>query len=479
MLKNTSLLISFVFALSFLGAVQAAENTWTDASGDHLWSTGQNWSSLAPPTSAENAKIKILPGPTIVNEGAVAKGVWLATSSSTGALTVDGGTLTAADTVVLGYNPESNGTLNVISGSVTMNYSINVGREGVGTLNIAGGTVTVAASLGIANRATATGHVNLDGGVLAANDIRMREVAGAVGTMNIKAGTLIIQGDKFSKIQGYIDSGWITAYDNQGTLQLDYDVTNEGKTTLTAVHSLNPNPGDGARSIFGEKELSWTLPDPCVPGTPVRVDVYFTDQLHLLKEFTDPAAIQVVSNQNVTSAVVQTQIKTWYYWAVDTYVGSDEDPIFGPIFSFYADNLPPHVDAGDDIETWLDNGLKVVQLDGVVQDEGGPEPVTFVWTMIAEPNELNPAQISDPLVENPTVTLKELGTYTLQLEAIDGEFTTTDTKQIVLYADACDHAKNQEGFELIPGDINEDCIVNEADLTILEEHWLQWNYSTE
>ena len=99
--------------------------------------------------------------------------------------------------------------------------------------------------------------------------------------------------------------------------------------------------------------------------------------------------------------------------------------------------------------------------------------------MVAEPNELNPAQISDPLAANPTVTIKEVGSYTLQLEAGDGEFTAADTVQIVLYAGPCEHAKNQEGFELIPGDVNEDCIVNELDLVILVEHWLQENYSTE
>jgi hypothetical protein len=97
----------------------------------------------------------------------------------------------------------------------------------------------------------------------------------------------------------------------------------------------------------------------------------------------------------------------------------------------------------------------------------------------AEPNELNPTRISDPLAANPTVTAIEPGTYTLQLEAGDGEYTTADTLHIVVYADACEHAKNQDGFALIPGDINEDCIVNELDLTILEEHWLEWNYSAE
>jgi hypothetical protein len=93
---------------------------------------------------------------------------------------------------------------------------------------------------------------------------------------------------------------------------------NEGQTTLTALHNFNPTPADGGSIAAGEVELSWTLPDPCVPGQPVLVDVYFTDNLQLLQQFTDPAAIQVVSKQNVTSVVVQTQPKTWYYWAVDT-----------------------------------------------------------------------------------------------------------------------------------------------------------------
>jgi hypothetical protein len=143
-------------------------------------------------------------------------------------------------------------------------------------------------------------------------------------------------------------------------------------------------------------------------------------------------------------------------------------------------NMAPVVNVGDDVATWLAGGPRVVQLDGIVSDEDGrPGPTTLAWTVIAEPNELNPAQISDALVTNPTVTLIEPGTYTLQLEADDGEYTTAGIMQIVLYADACEHARNQEGFVLIPGDINQDCIVNELDLTILEEHWLQWNYSTE
>jgi len=474
-------LISFVLVLSLVGDVQATNYYWTDVSPDHLWSRATNWDRGTLPTSADNVYIGMLPGPTIANEGAAANILRVGYGNgNNGDLTVDGGTLTVTGTLHVGPD-EDIGTLKMISGAITAG-SFKVANKGVGNLDVTGGTIDIIGFFQIADKSAAIGHVQLDGGVISmsANAFTMRISEGSVGTMDITAGTLIINGNAVSRLQGYIDNGWITAYDGNGTLQLDYDVTNEGKTTLKATHRLNPNPADKALVEAGDVELSWTSPDPCVPGQPVTVDVYFTDNLKLLEEFTDPAAIQVVSKQNVTSVVVQTQQKTQYYWAVDTYIGSAADPIFGPIFSFYADNVPPEVDAGPDIITWLDNGLRVVQLDGVVSDEGGgPGPATLLWTVIAEPNELNPAQISDPLAANPTVTVIELGSYTLQLEAGDGEYNTTDTMQIVLYADSCEHAKNQEGFELIPGDINEDCIVNELDLAILEEHWLEWNYSTE
>ena len=154
-----------------------------------------------------------------------------------------------------------------------------------------------------------------------------------------EAGTLIINGDK---LREYINS-WIIAHDGNSTLQMDYDVTNESKTTLKDVCFLNPNPADGDLVSPGEVELTWTLPDPCIPGQIVLVDVYFTDDLQLLEQFTDPVAIQVVSKQNVTSVVVQTQLKTWYYWTVGAYIGSAEDPVFESIFSFFADNIPPTV----------------------------------------------------------------------------------------------------------------------------------------
>jgi hypothetical protein len=227
----------------------------------------------------------------------------------------------------------------------------------------------------------------------------------------------------------------------------------------------------------GPSKLQWTLPEPTGPGGIVTCVVYFGTNPNV------EANPKVVLGQTVESVSVSLVPDTTYYWALDLYDSSFSatDPFYlSPIFTFNTMNMAPVVDAGDDIATWLADGPRIVQLNGTASDEDGrPGPTTFTWTVIAEPNELNPAQISDSLVANPTVTVKEPGLYTLQLEASDGELTTVDTMDIAVYADACQHASHQEGFEWIPGDINHDCIVDELDQAIMLEHWLESNYSTE
>jgi hypothetical protein len=300
----------------------------------------------------------------------------------------------------------------------------------------------------------------------------MRIESGSVGAMDVKAGTLLIDGDALSDVQGFIDNGWITAYDGDGTLLLDYNVTNEGQTTLKAVHMFNPNPADGVNTAPGEVELSWTLPDPCTPGESVSVDVYFTDDLNKLMQFTDPASMQVVSNQSVSSVVVQTKPKTRYYWAVDTYIGDPNDPIFGPIFSFVADNLAPKADAGADVVTWLEGDTRAGNLDATVTDN---DAYTVQWTVVSEPDDPNSpdAVIADPSAEDTTITLSAVGEYVFQLEASDGEYTGSDTVTINVYNDSCEAAQSLPDYEGLPGDVNGDCIFDQLDLDILNEDWLK------
>jgi hypothetical protein len=224
--------------------------------------------------------------------------------------------------------------------------------------------------------------------------------------------------------------------------------------------------------------LSWTLPDPCVPGRPVLVDVYFTDNLESLEQFTNPAAIQVVKARNVTSVVVQTQPKTRYYWAVDVYVGSDHDPIYGPIFSFFADNRPPQVDAGAEVVTWLEGGTRIGNLDATVTDDGAISAYTVHWTVISQPKE-GAAVIEMATAEDTSITLTAPGEYVLQLEAFDGEYSGSDTVTINVYNDSCQAARSLPDYEPLAGDLNGDCRVDDLDLALLKENWLRDNSLTE
>jgi hypothetical protein len=468
MYTRLTYLISLVLALSLVGNVQAQTATWTDAGPDHLWSTPENWSEF--PTPAHWVKVRYgPPGATIAHEGAEALKVSIGYEDGS-ALTVDGGTLTTVQYLAMGRNG-GHGTLNMIGGTITIGRDFEVGYTGSGTVNMTGGTIIVQRDFTIPEDSANTGHVNLDGGtIVVSRDLIMREVG---GTMNITGGTLIINADALSTVQGYIDNGWITAYDGNGTAQLDYDVTNAGKTTMKAIHKLNPYPVNGSTVAAGQVELSWTLPDPCTPGQPVPVDVYFTDDYNALWQFTDPASIQVVNKSNVTSVTVQTASKTRYYWAVDTYIGDPNDPILGPIFSFLAGNVPPKVDADEDVTTWLDNGSVEVAIAGTVIDT---DPTTTLWTVVSEPDDPNnpDAVIADPTALNTTITLSALGEYILQLDAHDGEDPgQPDTLTINVYSDHCEAAKSLPGWTPSIGDLNLDCWVDQLDMDILLEHWLE------
>jgi hypothetical protein len=472
-------LFALAMVMSLMGDVQAVVLRWNDSGPDSHWSTPENWQNGTVPLYVDTAMINILPGPTVANEGLVVNQMWLGEGDTDGGLTVDGGALTVNTWLFAQIGPTGEVNVNMISGTLNISEGgVGVGMRGPATLNMTGGTITCPGFL-IGLESASTGNVNLDGGTITCGYFTMRRDGGSVGWMDVQAGTLIVDGNAVETVQGYIDNGWITAYGGNGTVQLDYDVMNEGQTTLKGVHKLNPNPVNGGLASPGEVELSWTLPDPCTPGQSVSVDVYFTDDLNKLVQFTDPAAMQVVSQGNVTSVSVQTVPKTRYYWAIDSYIGSDADPVYGPIFSFVADNQAPQVDAGPDLLTWLaDDGVRAKNLDTTVTYD---KAYTVQWMVVSEPDDPNnpDAVITDPSAEDTSITLSALGEYVLQLEASDGEYTGSDTITINVYNNGCEAARSLPDYVPFPGDLNGDCRVDELDLAILEADWLKDNSLTE
>jgi len=233
MFRRLISLASFVLLLGLVGDAWAGDVVWKDTAADHLWSTPANWDLGRPPINSDRVILDALPGPTITKEGAVSGLILIGFNQPTGALTVDGGSLQTGTTSIL-IGRATQGTLNVNGGTInTGALMLGYAQKGNGLLNMNGGTITSSGALTLGVGATTIGQVNLKGGTISASSLVMRAVAGAIASMDVTGGTLILNGNAVATVQGYIDNGWITAYRGSGgALHLDYDVTNKGKTYL-------------------------------------------------------------------------------------------------------------------------------------------------------------------------------------------------------------------------------------------------------
>ena len=296
-------------------AATGVDRNWTNTNGNRLWSTAANWSGSVVPTGADKAAVRnaAVLGPIINSStNAVANTVVVGDWSSTNdTLDMTGGTLTVNSWFVLGYGPLTNrGTFTISAGTVNVNdptggmYVGNTGTS-IGTLNMTGGSITVATTLGIAQVAGSTGTVNLDGGTITCGALNMT----TNGRLDITAGTLIVNGDVRTAINGWIASAWITGYGGSGTMNVDYNITNPGKTTVTSTPSLlpgiatNPNPAAGATGIATTNDLSWTAGYGATSH-----NVYFGT--------TSPGTLR--GNQTATTYDTGTMANTTtYYWRID------------------------------------------------------------------------------------------------------------------------------------------------------------------
>jgi len=474
--------------LCLAGILQAqTDTTWT-AAKTGKWSDPANWAGATLPSTTVKAFFNGVSECIVDVPDATARQIDL----GGGPLKiVKGGNLTSVDWFILGYNAsdtgENAGRLEVYDGGVlNCKVRLYVGYRAEGYMTIyEGGTVNIHTQvLGVGQQPGGNGVVLLEGGTLNllegtnAQSVNF-PAADAKGNIDFRGGAMILKDT--SENRAYfakaIGDKIVTAYGGIGQVVVDPNET-RGKLTVRGIHALKPTPRDDGTAPVGQVELKWTPRDPCVPGQEVPVDVYFTDDLNALQEFSNPAAIQVVVKKAVTSVVVQTQPKKRYYWAVDSYVGSAADPVFGPIFSFVSDNLAPTVDAGPDVVTWLDGGSRTGTLDATIDDDGGAAFCTVKWTVAGEPN-VGMAVITPANVEDPSVTFSAAGQYVLKAEVSDGEYTASDTVTIHVYSDRCGAAQAVPGYQPLVGDLNGDCRVDDLDMAILQQNWLQDNSMTE
>lgn len=477
--RNTRIAVWLSILLCVVGTLHA-DTRW-NGTVDKLWSNPANWSNGVP-DNTQKAQFVTPTVPECIVDFAGAAAKWLAVGDNGGGtLRIVAGSLTVLDWSIISY-AEANvgdqaGHLEVVGGVLNCQARIFVGFMGEGFMVVDNDAVVNVnnQNLGIGEEATGKGHLYLKGGVmnLWAGGSTLHVTKGK-SEIDFSGGTLTLTNtvENRATVTQAITDGIMKAYSGAGKVVVDLDGT-PGRIVIKGIHHLQPAPTDGGAVSAGTVELSWVLPDPCQPGKTVYADVYFgTDP-----DFPMGGSLltpQIISHKNVTSVNVQTKPKTRYYWAVDTYVGSNDDPVLGPIFSFTADNLTPVVNAGDDVTTWLTNQVAKVALDATVADDGFLKPYTAKWSVVSEPNQTTVA-FANAAAEDTTVTLNGLGTYVLKLEAFDGEYTGSDTITINVFSDSCAAAQSLPGYQPLPGDLNGDCKVDDADLAILKAHWLECN----
>jgi hypothetical protein len=164
-----------------------------------------------------------------------------------------GGNLTVGSWFSLGYYVQNNGAFTVSAGTVTIGSYMYVGNGGTGTVNISGGTIAVAGTLSIAQQAGSTGNVYLDGGTITAGALNIT----SSGRMNITNGTLIIDGNQIPTIRNYETNRWLTAFGGAGKLVYDYNSTNAGKTTVTAIAGTTASWDNGGGDNLWSTAANW------------------------------------------------------------------------------------------------------------------------------------------------------------------------------------------------------------------------------
>jgi hypothetical protein len=218
--------------------------------GDTLWTGNANWTGgAAPMTQIQNLKVVFnVPGAAecvLFTNATVAQLVLGDNGATNGTLLrlTGGANLTcglnatnAVNWTAIGYNRPA--TMTVETNAVVSCQShlwLGFISPAVGTLNINGGTVNVSGMFGL-GWSGGLGAVNIrNGGVLNLSGFDPTQSISGDSILNLEAGTLVIQGNQTAAVNGYILANRIVAYHGAGTLNVDYNTINVGRTTVWAT----------------------------------------------------------------------------------------------------------------------------------------------------------------------------------------------------------------------------------------------------
>jgi len=544
-------LLCFVVVLSFAGAAFAGQG-YSDGGDDHSACNPDNWdmgevpddcvthpSSVVPQWHTD-AQMMIDDTICVIGDGCSIASFSFHPGVENGVRNcfqmLDGGSLCVGDWGINlgrgGNGPEDDGThgkLFMSGGQIDTALIEIPGHWNHASNPIMNGTLVMqdgviyAGWINMSPNIYAIGNLMLYGGVI---DAEWLEMDSATASIEVGGGVLIVNEDDTTDFQQYIDDGWITPAPGYSTLQLDYDVTNPGRTTLRAVSDMDPSPADHSQVGEGSvTALTWIMPTPRIPGGTVSCDVYFGSpedrKWSSLDDPNDPSAeaaywaaggadgdwipseigLPLLESDNTTgSAAVTVAADEYYSWKVvviDKDSGGESDPNvpdLSYVFEFDTTNQRPVVEAGNNLYSFLDGGPRTITLDGtLVEDDGVPIEAVPTWSVLTAqtPFEDGPQTtipsasysfVGSPSQWNAQIQMSIDGDYTMQLDADDTDLQAVpDTMIIFLRDTACEATQIYPGYDdpeapgdlkALDGDLNEDCEVKLSDFALLASEWL-------
>ena len=389
--------ITFVLMLVLAGYATGADVQWDNGGQGALWSVPENWNPDGVPTAADTAQI-YLPDANCVIDSSVAaecSTVYVGTGNVGSCyLDMTGGSLTASghirvgeagnsnavfimsdgvasstagrlwvgyngtgtfimrggvlniygDKIEVGKNARSNGTICIYGGTIDFSGAscdLEIGKYGSGVVYMYGGVINLDDNIKL-GQSGGTGCLYLYGGTF--NNGNDDPIVSDTSLIDITEGTLVLEGDATSAINGLVENGRLVGYGGLGIVKINY-TTDPNRTTVTASNlpaelASDPNPANLAtaeRTPDGPK-LSW--------GPGVRAashDVYFG---------TDPNAVRDANSvTDVNSVALWAEFKggqdpcsydpgtlelgKTYYWRVDEVNQADPNsPWKGVVWEF-------------------------------------------------------------------------------------------------------------------------------------------------
>jgi hypothetical protein len=227
------------------GVAAAQTTVWNlvgPATGN--WNAAANWTEGVPLASdAGKAVFNVAGAAECIVATSVSVGMFAMgdnqTNNGTFLRIVNGGTLTTskADWSAVGYNRVASLTVEA-GGKLVTAHRLFVGRDAFASagglpsyLVVDGGTAEIGQNLqmGLDN---GYGILTVDGGGLV--NIKGSLTMGGDMLIDVRNGTIIINGNLVGTIGTWVTNGKIVAYGGAGTVVYDYNVTNAGKTTISA-----------------------------------------------------------------------------------------------------------------------------------------------------------------------------------------------------------------------------------------------------